>query len=205
MKYVLVPEFHSDGKSIHFHGLMNFDALKVIRAVNNKQGSRYFGQPLFDDKGREIYNISDYTLGHTTVIPIDGDNGREACAKYCYKYIIKSGGQKVGGRYYLSGGNLGRPRYELINLDYDSINEKEISVGTYMGMKRINIQEDFMKLTQCEKELFDKAYNFEDVEIYADLQDEQTCYLTADGVHIIVCRIISYNEKTQRATIRRCV
>lgn len=139
LKYVLVPEYHKDGENIHFHGLMNFEALKVVRAVNQKKGSKYYGQPLFDDKGREIYNIADFTLGLTTVIPIDGINGREACAKYCYKYIIKSQGQKVGGRYYLSGGDLGRPRYDFVNMDFDSIDEKSLSIHGFTNMKRINL------------------------------------------------------------------
>ncbi len=138
LKYVLVPEYHKDGESVHFHGLMNFEALTLVRATNNKKG-RYLGQELCDDKGRPIFNIKDFTLGHTTVIPIEGVNGREACAKYCYKYIVKSGGQKVGGRYYLSGGDLGRPRYEYINVDFEALEAKEIDIKGVMKMKRVNL------------------------------------------------------------------
>lgn len=139
LKYVLVPEYHKDGESVHFHGLMNFDSLSTERAINKKEGSRYFGKPLKDNKGRPIFNITDFPFGHTTVIRIEGANGREACAKYCYKYIIKSGGQKVGGRYYLSGGKLGRPKYEYINFDYDGIDTKEINIQNIMKMKRVNL------------------------------------------------------------------
>lgn len=141
--YVLVPEYHKDGESVHFHGLMNFEALKTVRAINQKEGSWYFGKELFDDKGREIFNISDYRLGFSTVIPIDGEHGREACAKYCYKYIIKSGGQKVGGRYYLSGGNLGRPKYEYINVSIDDYEGEAFNVGgTGIMMKKVRLQSD---------------------------------------------------------------
>lgn len=139
LQYVLVPELHKDGESVHFHGLMNICALNTVRAVNQKEGSKYFGQELCDKKGRPIFNIKDFPFGHTTVIPIDGDNGREACAKYCYKYIIKSGGQKVGGRYYLSGGKLGRPKYEYINFDFDGVDGKEINIQNVMKMKRVNL------------------------------------------------------------------
>ena len=118
---------------------MNFSSLNLTRAVNNKVG-KHFGEELFDDKGREIYNIKDFTYGHTTVIPIDGDNGREACAKYCYKYIIKSGGKKCGGRYYLSGGALGRPRYKYVDVDYYGITSKEIPIKTITAFKRINLE-----------------------------------------------------------------
>lgn len=138
--YVLVPEYHKDGESVHFHGLMNFEALELTRATNGKVGSKHYGEPLFDDKGREVYNIVDYKLGFSTVIPIDGENGREACAKYCYKYIIKSNGQKVGGRYYLSGGALGRPRYEYVNADIDDYEGEAFTIGpTGIRMKKVKL------------------------------------------------------------------
>jgi len=117
--YALVPELHKDG-AVHFHGLMNFDKLKTVRAINP-----YNKCEMSDDKGRPIYNISDYTMGFTTVIPISGSNARIATALYCFKYITKSNGEKVGGRYYLSGGNLGRPKYEYIEVDYENMPDKE--------------------------------------------------------------------------------
>ncbi len=122
LKYVLVPEHHKDG-AVHFHGLMNTAALTLSRSFNAHNGSA-----LFDDEGRPIFNIADFTLGFTTVIPLSGDNARVATAKYCYKYITKSQGKKVGGRYYLSGGDLGRPRYEYVICDYDSISGKEMEI-----------------------------------------------------------------------------
>lgn len=129
--YALVPELHKDG-AIHFHGLMNMGALKLDRAL-----SPYTGKPLFDDSGREIYNIIDFPLGFTTVIPLSGDNARIATAKYCYKYITKSGGEKVGGRYYLSGGRVGRPRYEYCNIDYDSIDSRPLEITDFVKVKKV--------------------------------------------------------------------
>ncbi len=137
LTYVLVPERHKDG-SIHFHGLANFGSLAVVRAVNNNKDSKYYLQPLKDKHGRPVYNISDFSLGFSTVIKLSGDNAREATAKYCYKYIIKSGGEKIGGRYYLSGGELGRPRFELVNIDIENVGGKEIDLK-YAKMKRVNL------------------------------------------------------------------
>lgn len=137
LTYVLVPEFHSDGKSVHFHGLMTWDSLNVIRATNKDVKSRWFGQPLVDNEHRPVYNISDYKLGFSTAIQVTGENGREACAKYCFKYITKTDGVKVGGRYYLSGGNLGRPRFELLDVPFDAV-DGYVHETDYTTFKRIN-------------------------------------------------------------------
>lgn len=120
--YGLVPEYHKDG-AVHFHGLMNSSALDLKRSVNP-----YTGEQMCDDEGRPVYNIADFPLGFTTAIVITGENSRTATAKYCYKYITKSGGKKVGGRYYLSGGDLGRPRYEYVYADFENIDAKTIVI-----------------------------------------------------------------------------
>lgn len=129
--YAFVPEKHKDG-AIHFHGLINKSAVRLTRAVNP-----YNGNPLTDDDGREVFNIQDFPFGFTTVIPLSGENARIATAKYCYKYITKSGGEKVGGRYYLSGGAVGHPRYEYGNFDYRSLDAETLTVGGCMDFKKI--------------------------------------------------------------------
>lgn len=123
LTYMLVPEFHKKG-GIHLHGLVNGDALKLSRAHSARSG-----RALRDSEGRPVFNISDFDFGFTTAIPLSGENAREATAKYCYKYIIKSGGVKIGGRYYLSGGRLGRPVYRYCNVDYVSLCADEMNVG----------------------------------------------------------------------------
>ena len=131
--YAFVPEFHKDG-AIHFHGLCNFDALNTSQAFNP-----YTNVPLVDPDGRQIYNISDWPYGYSTVIPLSGDNARTATAKYCYKYITKSKGEKVGGRYYLSGGQLGRPKYDYVNIDYYGLDAKEIVINDYVRCKKVRL------------------------------------------------------------------
>lgn len=144
--YALVPEFHSDKKGIHFHGLMNSKALKLIRSMN-----AHSGKPIFDDSGREVYNISDFKLGFSTCIPLSGENCRIATAKYCYKYITKTRGEKVGGRYYLSGGNLGRPRYKLIDIDYMSINCEARQIGNFVSFKKLKLTEETISKNNLEE------------------------------------------------------
>lgn len=99
--YALVPEFHSDGKSIHFHGFFN-DVLKL-------QSS---GKTTKD--GKIIYNIPSFKMGFTTAIEITGEY--IAACRYILKYVGKSGA-KVGARFYLSGGELGSPTYQYFNAD----------------------------------------------------------------------------------------
>lgn len=101
LTYLLVPEFHSDGESIHFHGFFN-EALDLVES----------GKKTSD--GKKIFNIPAFKLGFNTAIEITGDY-TNAC-KYILKYVGKNS-QKVGKRFYLSGGNLGRPRFEYFNAD----------------------------------------------------------------------------------------
>ena len=131
--YAFVPERHKSG-AIHFHGLCNGGALDLARAH-----SPYTGEALSDDEGRPIYNLTDFPYGFTTAITLSGENARTATAKYCYKYITKSDGEKIGGRYYLSGGALGRPRYEYTTVDFDTIPGKEITVCGSITCKKVRL------------------------------------------------------------------
>ena len=55
IKYLLVPEYHKDGKSIHFHGLFsNCAELPLVNAIGKD------GNPLIDVKGRYKYNQEHY-------------------------------------------------------------------------------------------------------------------------------------------------
>lgn len=103
--YALVPEFHSDGESIHFHGFFN-DVLEL----------RSSGKTTKDKK--PIYNIPNFKFGFSTAIEITGEY--IAACRYILKYVGKSGA-KVGSRFYLSGGALGRPRYEYFNGDLSDL------------------------------------------------------------------------------------
>lgn len=94
--YVLVPELHKDG-AIHFHGFFN-DALPVVASG------------VVDKSGHPVYNLPGWTLGFTTAIRLYGDY--RAAVSYVTKYISKSA-DKVGGRWYYSGGDVRRPVVEL--------------------------------------------------------------------------------------------
>ena len=102
LKYVIVPERHRSG-DIHFHGILNSSALKLVRARGPS------GRALTRE-GKPLYNLEDWKHGFTTAQIIgSGEVDREKVAKYVFKYMGKQSGQKIGGRYCLIGGELERP------------------------------------------------------------------------------------------------
>lgn len=98
LRYVCVPEYHADGKAIHFHMLSTRDGLKLVDSGHFKEG-------------KKVYNVADWNWGFSTALLVDGEDAREKVAKYIFKYMGKQMGQKIGGRYYLSGGKLSEPLF----------------------------------------------------------------------------------------------
>ena len=109
LKYILCPEYHDDGQSIHFHMLANSGSLDLI-------GARTPGGFPARRKGKPVYNIADWDLGFSTAQLIPPTDGREAVAKYIFKYMGKQTGARIGGRYFLHGGDLAAPVVELCDV-----------------------------------------------------------------------------------------
>lgn len=101
LAYVLVPEHHKDG-AIHFHGFFN----GAISAVDS--GHR-------DAGGHTVFNLPSWTWGFSTAIELYGD--RKAAVGYVCKYVSKQQ-DKIGGRWYYSGGALRRPEVAWGDLDF---------------------------------------------------------------------------------------
>ena len=105
LKYVIVPEHHKSG-DIHFHGIMNSEALKLSRAVSPRTGHA------LTRNGLPIYNLTDWKAGFSTAQIIgQGESDRDKVAKYIFKYMGKQVDQRIGGRYALIGGACARPVY----------------------------------------------------------------------------------------------
>jgi hypothetical protein len=88
-EHLIIPEFHKDGESIHFHALFNgYDGgLTDSGIIYN---------------GRKVYNFKSYTLGHTVAVKIDNP---EKVSSYIRKYITKDTPQLFGkNRYWPSLG-----------------------------------------------------------------------------------------------------
>lgn len=106
LAYILIPEFHKDG-AIHFHGLVR--STSPLGLVDSGHKTR---------AGQIIYNISSWKFGWTVSIPLSGEYSR--VVNYIQKYITKDS-RKVGGRWYLSGGDICRPTVSYADMLYDNI------------------------------------------------------------------------------------
>ncbi len=124
LKYVAVIERHKKSKGLHFHLLMN-DVLALVdsgtvkvpektKPIKISTADRY-KVPVADRK--IVYNIPSWSYGFSTAIEITGDPLRVKVSAYLQKYLIKAG-EKVGGRWYYSGGALARPTYRYCNDDF---------------------------------------------------------------------------------------
>lgn len=112
LRYLLIPEHHKDG-AIHFHGFFN-DALKAV----------FSG--VYDKRGHEIYNLPRWGYGFSTAIRLYGDYHR--AVGYVCKYVTKQQ-EKIGGRWYYSGGELKRSDVHLCDIDFDEMAARE---GAYV-------------------------------------------------------------------------
>lgn len=151
--YILVPEHHKDG-AIHFHGFIN-DALEVVDSGTLSKGGKprrprsiKQREALIADGWHVVYNVPSWGFGFSTAIPLYGDY--DAAVAYCCKYIGKQFDadgipQKVGGRWYYSGGKLLSPDITTGDLDFAQLlaqyPEKAWSTtGGTPDMLRIRIQ-----------------------------------------------------------------
>ena len=119
LAYVLVPERHKNG-AVHFHGFFN-DALPVEDSGTmvppsggkpRKPRSKAEREAWIAAGAHIVYNLPAWTLGFTTAMALYGEYSQ--AVSYCCKYIGKQQREgelpsKIGGRWYYSGGDLGRP------------------------------------------------------------------------------------------------
>ena len=118
LKYILVPEKHQSG-AIHFHGIMNDAGLKLIPSGYWKVGKYTLEwdkiSPRKRREAQEIFNVKDMPLGFSTALKVEGEDSQTKISKYIWKYMTKQGGQKIGGRFYLHGGDLQLPKLVFSN------------------------------------------------------------------------------------------
>jgi hypothetical protein len=133
LKYILVPERHRSG-AIHFHGIANREGLRLVPSGYWKVGKYTLEYERISKKKRgeaqEIFNVKDLTLGFSTALVIEGENAQEKVSKYIWKYMTKQGGQKIGGRFYLHGGELTGPRLVYSNESFEGSGGSLVSYGS---------------------------------------------------------------------------
>lgn len=135
LKYCGVVERHKKG-GLHFHFVVN-DSLDFVdsgtvkcvgknKPVKVATANKY-KIPLEDRK--MVYNLPEWSLGFTTAIEITEDDLHLKTAHYLVKYLTKDF-EKIGGRYYYSGGNLQKPKYVYFNCSFNDTDESySFSVG----------------------------------------------------------------------------
>lgn len=151
LAYVLVPERHKDG-AVHFHGLIN-DALQLVDSGTmrppgggkpRKPRSRAQKAAWLQEGGGVVYNIPGWTLGYTTALELYGD--RLAAIGYVTKYIGKDA-EKIGGRWYYSGGPLKRPHVLSCDVDWAKVEAMAGERGTF-GLAELNCRAARLELPE---------------------------------------------------------
>lgn len=112
LEYIIVPEYHTNGKAIHIHG--------VISDVLPKKDS---GHKLKD--GRTIYNLITWKNGFSTAIYIDDSNGRLPVGRYISKYLTKDLKLIFGKSYWSSKGLRRDTDIELSHSDFVSVPKQQ--------------------------------------------------------------------------------
>lgn len=125
LQYILVPERHKDG-AIHFHGFIN-DALRVIDSGTiTRPGKKPRRARSASDRaallaagGHVVYNLPEWPFGFSTAIELYGEYS--AAVSYVCKYIGKQTAgempERMGGRWYYSGGDLAEPVVHFFDIE----------------------------------------------------------------------------------------
>ena len=139
-QYIIVPEFHKDNVSLHFHALINNYGGKLERAINGKTNK------LLVKGRRKVYDFPNYTLGHSEVYVIGNtEEDRIKSSFYLSKYIKKDMPLFSSKKRYWSSRGLNKP----ITIDNpeewyfalvpDRVVETEYGKFLYFDNKRIEI------------------------------------------------------------------
>lgn len=144
-KYCGVVEYHKreedNGKhAVHYHlcvsgDLKLTDSGTVVRPDGGKpvKIATALRQGYSRDALKTVYNIADWQHGYSTAIHTYGDRLR--LSRYICKYILKSD-DKIGGRWYYSGGLLDEPRYIKLDSDFDKA-VGDVEFGSEYGEYKI--------------------------------------------------------------------
>ena len=135
MSYVMTPELHKSGR-VHWHGVF-----KNVPNWNLVQARTPSGR-LIKKNGLQIYNLTNYKYGYTTVSEIQN---QEAVSVYVSKYITKDLIDKAYKKRYWCSRDLEKPPIEYAQLDEESLT---IFIDKY------NIKDLVEKKTENSKSLY---------------------------------------------------
>ena len=152
LRYILVPERHKDG-AIHLHGFFS-DALPLVDSGTvslpggkpRKPRSRKQREEWLSAGGKIVYNIPDWSLGFSTALQLTGDY--HAAVAYVCKYVRKQQ-EKIGGRWYYSGGKLVEPVVSYLDIGYREVEEMEGSYTFSVPGRGFAMYRGFCKGEEC--------------------------------------------------------
>lgn len=139
LEYLFVCEVHKDG-AYHFHGIVKGVTNWKLEEARNPHNNR-----LIKINGCQIYNLTNYKLGLTTVSEI---KNQEAVTVYISKYITKELLDIKNKKHYWCSKSLKSPQYEYFssnleeikdylkdkNIKYEKINEEENYTTAYYSI-----------------------------------------------------------------------
>lgn len=147
LKYIVVPELHSDKTNYHFHGLFTgCDELQFV----------FSGK--FDKKGRPVFNIPSWSWGWSTATLV-GDSA--SASNYICKYITKDTEHYLNGkrRYLSNADRTTAEKYFIENSKTDIITEFADDISY---IKDVVVKPAYRKCTYIELppdtiEIFEKS------------------------------------------------
>lgn len=105
--YIIVPEFHKDKESLHFHALISGYFGSIKKSINPKTGKHLI------QGGQQVYYFPEYTLGFTNVKAVSASlEDKAKVAYYIQKYITKDMPEFYGRKRYWASKNLQLPKIE---------------------------------------------------------------------------------------------
>lgn len=127
LKYCGVVERHKKSNGLHFHLLCN-SALDYVLSGTVKVPERK--KPIKistadrlkipDSEWQMVYNVKNWKYGFSTALEVENDDRLVKVSHYLCKYLTKDF-EKIGGRYYYSGGKLIKPRFEYCNKSFNDL------------------------------------------------------------------------------------
>ena len=126
LKYLLVPEYHTDKQKIHLHGYIKGDLLlqKALNPLKNGEILTY--------KGKTIYNLPQWNFGYSTALKIGKSiNDTLRCSSYITKYVTKDLLISFNQKRYWASKNLFRGvcvnEKDVCYSDIKELREKELN------------------------------------------------------------------------------
>lgn len=140
MKYIIVPELHSDGIHYHFHGLFaNCDGLEM----------EYSG---VKQNGKKVYNILDFKYGFSTATKVQDT---KKVSSYISKYITKDLENHIKGkRRYIASNNCKKAQivdYLMTEDDIKTLIECVSDNITHMKTQDIPLAQQRIKYIELSK------------------------------------------------------